>query len=118
MVINIESKEQFEEALKEHSEDQVFIVKFSSEGCGPCKMMKKVITDLLEEFDIPVYEVSINTNYELADIFGVRAVPTTVIFKGKNEVATFVGYMPKENIATLIKEAIKQEVGNLLTNEE
>lgn len=51
------------------------LIKFSAEWCGPCKAFSPVVKKVTEENDIHLQEIDIDKDYDLAEKYGIRAVP-------------------------------------------
>lgn len=69
------------------------VVDFWAEWCGPCKMIAPIISQLAEEYDgkLTVGKCNVEDCEELAAEFGIRNIPTLLIFKGGQLVDKFVG---------------------------
>ncbi len=75
------------------------IVDFWAEWCGPCRMMSPVIEEISDERDdIKVCKVNVDEEPDLADRFGVSAIPTVVLIKDGNKEAVSVGFKDKEKL--------------------
>ncbi len=76
------------------------LLDFWAEWCGPCKMLGPVVDELSAEFAgrVKVVKVNVDSNRALASKFGVRGIPTLVLFKGGQEVDRMVGVQPKTTI--------------------
>lgn len=59
----------------------ISMVKFSAVWCGPCKALQPVLENVQSTSQIPIYEVDIDENPKLVELFGIRAVPTVMMFK-------------------------------------
>lgn len=59
----------------------ISIIKFSASWCGPCKTLEPVLAKVQEASGVPVFEVDIDENPKSVELFGIRAVPTVMIFK-------------------------------------
>lgn len=59
----------------------ISLIKFSAAWCGPCKTLEPILTKVQETSGVPVFEVDIDENPKLVELFGIRAVPTVMIFK-------------------------------------
>ena len=80
------------------------LVKFEAEWCGPCKAMKPMIDELAEEYGdkLTIATVDIDQNNQTPFKFGVRGVPTVLLFKAGQVVAQKVGLPRKADLVSLI----------------
>ena len=76
------------------------LVDFWAEWCGPCKMLGPVLDELAEEKvgQVKVGKVNVDDNQELATRFGIRAIPTLLLFKGGQVKETIVGMTGKKDL--------------------
>lgn len=72
------------------------ILKFSASWCGPCQALKMSLVDV--DLGVPVEDVDIDQNTELAVQYGVRSVPTMVRIRDGVEVDRLVGVKPVDEI--------------------
>ena len=101
MSIKVTNKE-FNEII---SNENITLIDFYADWCGPCKALSPVIDEIsLERMDITVGKVNVDTERDLAEKYKVRSIPTMVIFKGGKEIERMVGFLPKEEILSKIKE--------------
>ena len=79
---------------------QLVLVDFWATWCAPCKMLRPVIEELATEYDgrMVVGELDVDANPITAGRFGVRAIPTMILFKNGREAQRVVGYVPKEKL--------------------
>jgi thioredoxin 1 len=92
----------FEEII--NSEKPV-LVDFWAEWCGPCKMIGPLVEELANEFDgkAIIGKVDVDTNPEVSAKFGIRSIPTLLVFKGGEIVDKQVGAVPKSVLSEKIE---------------
>ena len=88
--------------------DGPVVVDFWAEWCGPCKMIGPSLEELAKEYEgkIKVAKINIDDNPSTPSKYGVRGIPTLMIFNGGEVKATQVGANPKGRIAEWIDAAI------------
>jgi len=87
------------------------LVDFWAEWCGPCKMIAPALDELATELGekVTIAKINIDENPHTPQKYGVRGIPTMMIFEGGQVAATKVGALPKSKI----KEWIETSVGDL-----
>ena len=83
--------------------DKPVLVDFWAEWCGPCKMIGPSLEELSDELG---EQVSIDENPEAPGSYGVRGIPTMILFKGGAPAATKVGAEPKGRIKAWLEGAL------------
>lgn len=75
------------------------VLKFYAEWCGPCKMLSKVFEGAGDKITIPVEEIDIDKQMEVAQQYGIRGVPTMVVLDAEGkEVRRQSGYMNEHKL--------------------
>jgi len=84
------------------------LVDFSAEWCGPCKMISPMVEKLAVEYEgkAAFGEVDVDACPNTAATFGIRAIPTLLIFKGGKQVESIVGVVPLDKIKKALDKAI------------
>lgn len=87
--------------------DVPVVVDFWAEWCGPCKMIAPSLEEISEEMagKVKVTKLNIDENPELAAQFGVRSIPTLMLFKNGEPASMQVGAKPKNALADWITSA-------------
>ena len=77
----------------------VVLVDFWAPWCVPCKMVGPVLDEIAEELsDIKIVKVNVDDEQELAGKYGIRSIPTMIIFKNGEKVDQMIGALPKGSI--------------------
>ena len=98
--------EKFEEQVLKN--EKPVLVDFWAEWCGPCKMVGPILEEISEEManDIVIAKHDIDSEPNMPTKYGVRGIPTMLLFKGGELKATKVGATTKSDIVAFIKENI------------
>ncbi|MDE2904312.1 MAG: thioredoxin [Chloroflexota bacterium] len=84
------------------------LVDFWAEWCGPCKMIAPIVDELAEEYDgrVGFAKVDVDANPMTPGQFGIRGIPTLLVFKDGAEVGRIVGFRPKSDLAAALDQAL------------
>ncbi|MBN2419816.1 MAG: thioredoxin [Deltaproteobacteria bacterium] len=84
------------------------MVDFWAEWCGPCKKVGPVVEELAAEYKgkIKIAKMDVDSNRQTPTKFGIRNIPTLILFKGGEVVNTIVGAQPKTSIEEELKKLL------------
>lgn len=99
----IETKEQYESVLKEN---ELVLVDFYADWCGPCKMVSPVLEELANDHpEVTFVKVNVDNLSDIAQQYGIMSIPTVIVFKNGELAKQTLGVQPKESFEALINEA-------------
>jgi len=84
------------------------LVDFWAPWCGPCRMVAPVVAELSEEYagKMSFYKMNTDENPAVPTKYGIRSIPSLLIFKGGELKGTIVGFRPKSDLKKRIEEAL------------
>ncbi len=105
-VITLEDGTFDQEVLKS---DTPVLVDFWATWCGPCKAIAPHVEDVAKEFkgQLKVAKLDIDQHQQVPQKYGIRSIPTLLVFKGGRVVDTIVGAVPKSKLVDAVKKAMQ-----------
>ncbi|KAK9077493.1 hypothetical protein SSX86_005830 [Deinandra increscens subsp. villosa] len=82
------------------------MVEFWAPWCGPCRMIHPVIDELAKEYTgkLSCYKVNTDESPSIASRYGIKSIPTVIIFKGGERKDAVIGAVPKSTLSTCIEK--------------
>jgi thioredoxin 1 len=97
--IYVDGRSQLDDVVAEYD---VVLTDFYADWCGPCQMLGPIVETIAAETDAAVAKVDVDANQQLAAEYGVRGVPTMILFAGGEQVQEVVGARSAEQLRSLI----------------
>ena len=80
--------------------NELVLIDFWAEWCGPCKMIEPIVEELSEDFDgvLKVGRLDADRNLNTMTAYGIMGIPTLILFKDGEPIERITGYMPKDKL--------------------
>jgi thioredoxin 1 len=84
------------------------LVDFWAPWCGPCKMAGPVLEELSKDYNgkVEIVKINVDENKDMPGKYSIMSIPTTILFKGGQEIGRQVGFQGKEKFEELIKKGV------------
>jgi thioredoxin 1 len=94
--------------------DKPVLVDFWAEWCGPCRMIAPALEELSSELGdrVKIVKLNIDENPDAPGRYGVRGIPTMILFNNGQPAATKVGAEPKSRIQAWLEDALQSSAAN------
>jgi thioredoxin 1 len=104
-IINVTDASFEDEVLKA---DGAVLVDYWAEWCGPCKMIAPILEEVVNDYGdrLKICKLNIDENSETPPKFGIRGIPTLMLFKGGNVEATKVGALSKSQLIAFLDSSL------------
>ena len=93
------SQEEFEQVKN----DDIAVIDFSAEWCGPCKMLAPVMEEVSEELgdSVSFYNIDVDQNMDIAQQYRIVSIPALLVLKKGEKVDMQIGFQPKDGVVEI-----------------
>lgn len=93
----------FEKEVKNHK--GFALVDFWAEWCGPCRQLSPIIDEVSKEMEgkVKICKLNVDESPEIASAYGIRSIPTLILFQNGRQISTKIGSLPKSTLSEWLK---------------
>lgn len=103
-IVSINSRDALETEIENND---LVLVDFYADWCGPCKMMEPVLEDVNDELDeVTVLKVNVDENQDISTEYDVKGIPTLIIYHEESIVDRLVGAQSESDLINTLEEYI------------
>jgi len=104
-IANVTDQDFEEKVLKSQ---KPILVDFWAAWCGPCKLAEPVLDELASEYEgrVDIVKVDVDANRATSEKYQIMSIPTTILFKGGQEIGRQIGFSGKESFEELMKKGL------------
>lgn len=100
MKLRVVNEAEFKTVIEDN---EIVLVDFFAEWCGPCKMLAPVLEQIAAEYPkVKIVKVDVDLEQELTQSFGIQSVPTVIFFYNSEIKQKFTGFTPKARFVALL----------------
>jgi thioredoxin 1 len=90
------------------------LIDFWAEWCGPCRRVSPIVEEIAEEYGgrLRVGKLNVDENPRATSQYGIRSIPTLIVFKNGEPVDRIIGAVPKRHIVEVVEKALTSEPGS------
>jgi putative thioredoxin len=108
----------FQSEVIERSKREPVVVDFWADWCGPCKMLTPVLEQATSEQGVTLAKVDVDSNQEVARMYGISGIPAVKAFRNGQVVAEFVGAQPAARVKAFLDELTKPSLADTIEDPE
>ena len=92
------------------------LIDFWAEWCGPCKLIAPIVEEIAKDYEgkLKVAKCDVDTNQQIAIKYGIRSIPTVLVFKDGEVAEQVIGAVPKQHLTSKIDDMLEWGIADTL----